>query len=154
MSFLSDCSSRAVGWIRPGACFGGATRAIYLGSCRCVGKSGWKLFRLLKTDTDTGGDCKDLLLSISGKLRLEDPSQQQVRPLYSRWCSADHLLDKPQFALNVQFSNLCSCAEGWLFAKKTFCGGVGWGLGLCSLLAQSGCGLKTSWLPSGLMVCH
>lgn len=52
--FLGEFSSRAVGWIgqhsRPGACFGDTTHAIYLdflGSCRCFGKSGRKLFRFL-----------------------------------------------------------------------------------------------------------
>lgn len=41
-----------------------------------------------------------------------------MRPLYSHQCSADHLLDKLQLGLNVQFFNLSSCAECWFFAKK------------------------------------
>lgn len=84
------------------------------------------------------------------KIQIKRSLPAAARPLYSHQCSAAHLVDKLQFGLNVQFFNLSSCAECW-FLLRNLCDGVGWGL--CSLLAQSGCGL-TSWLPSGLMVCH
>lgn len=107
-----------MGWTIPGVCFEDAPHAIYLGSCRCFRKSGWKLFRLLEAQIQRlERDCKDLSLSVSGKFTLKDPSQQQGRPLYSHQCSADHLLDKLQFGLNVQFFNLSSCAECWFLLR-------------------------------------
>lgn len=39
-------------------------------------------------------------------------------PLYSCQLSADHLLDKLQFGLGVQFFNLSSCAECWFLLRK------------------------------------